>query len=85
MQHLLNNIKEPIVCAACLDEFSRGLSDASSLRGYLRMDVGFTDAGLQVWCQRHEANICVIDFEGARPEADFRSLIKKSDTAQGAE
>lgn len=77
MEHLLNHIKEPVVCAQCLDEFSQGLSDAPSLRHYLRMDVGFTDKGLQIWCQRHEANICAIDFAGHSLDADFRSLLPK--------
>ena len=78
VEHLLNHIKEPIICAACFEEFGRGQSDAPSLRAFLRIDVGFTDQGLQIWCQRHDRNICVIDFDGMRPEADFRSLIKKS-------
>ena len=30
---------------------------------YSRYDVGFTMAGLQVWCRRHEINIVHIDFE----------------------
>lgn len=78
MHHLLNHIKEPIVCSACLDEFAKGLSDAASLRDFCRIDVGFTDTGLQVWCQRHDQNICVIDFDGQQPEADFRALVKQS-------
>ena len=81
MQHLLNHIKEPVVCAACADEFAKGHSDAASLRDFMRIDVGFTDKGIQIWCQRHDANICVIDFEGARPTADFRSLVKKTNNA----
>lgn len=79
MEHLLNHIKEPIVCARCLDDFSNGGSDAASLRDFMRIDVGFTETGLQIWCQRHEANICVIDFDGHQPDADFRSLMKRSD------
>ena len=77
MEHLLNHIKEPLVCSACADDFSAGQSDAASLRDFMRIDVGFTKDGLQIWCQRHDRNICVIDFDGARPTADFRSLIKK--------
>ena len=77
MEHLLNQIKEPIICAACMDEFSKGLSDAASLRDFMRMDIGFTTRGLQVWCQRHDRNIVEINFDGQMPEADFRSLIPK--------
>ena len=83
MEHLLNRIQESLVSTRCLDEFSKGLSDAASFRDYERIDVGFTDDGLQIWCQRHDANICVIDFENIdaetmRPIADFSSLIKKT-------
>lgn len=77
MDHLLNHIKEPVVCARCLDEFAKGRSDAASLRDFIRVDVGFTTEGLQVWCQRHDQNICVIDFDGHELEADFRSLVKQ--------
>ena len=78
MEHLLNHIKEPITCATCLDEFGQGLTDFPSLQSYIRVDVGFTPSGLQIWCQRHDSNICVIDFDGARPSADFRALVKRS-------
>jgi len=77
VQHLLNNIKEPIVCSACLDEFAKGQTDAKTIGSYLRMDIGFTQRGIQVWCQRHDANIVEIDFAGFQPEADFRALIPK--------
>ena len=75
MEHLLNHIKEPIVCAACMEEFAQGRSDAASLAEFMRMDIGFTDRGLQVWCRRHDRNIVEINFEGQMPEADFRALI----------
>lgn len=77
MEHLLNHIKEPIVCAACMDEFAQGHSDAASLAAFMRMDIGFTDRGLQVWCRRHDRNIVEINFDGQMPEADFRALIPK--------
>jgi len=77
MKHLLNNIKEPVVCSKCFEEMSKGYSDAASLQDYARLDVGFTDQGLQVWCRRHELNVVHIDFDGMMPEADFRCLEKK--------
>ena len=43
-----------------------GSTDAKSLQDYSKIDAGFTERGLQLWCQRHQVNICHIDFEGNR-------------------
>ena len=75
-ENLLYNVKEPIVCEACLKEYKNLDNPDISLRDYVKVDVGFTRIGIQVWCQRHEKNICHIDFEGNRPPADFRCLEK---------
>ena len=75
-EKLLNNIKEPIVCETCLKEYQNLHNPDITLRDYVKMDVGFTPIGIQVWCQRHEKNICHIDFGGKRPSADFRCLEK---------
>jgi len=77
MQHLFHSITHPVVCAICAEEMAQGLADAASLQDYSRLDVGFTDRGLQVWCRRHQANVVHLDFEGRTPEADFRRLEKK--------
>ncbi len=77
LSYLLNQIKEPIVCVKCSDEFISGQTDAKSLQDYSRIDVGFTDRGLQIWCQRHQLNICHINFDGNSLEKDFRCLEKK--------
>jgi hypothetical protein len=77
LSYLLNQIKEPIVCVKCSNELSQGLTDAKSIQDYSRVDVGFTDRGLQIWCQRHQVNICHINFEGNKLESDFRCLEKK--------
>ena len=77
LSYLLNQIKEPIVCVKCSDEFMTGQTDAKSLQDYSRIDVGFTERGIQLWCQRHEINICHINFNGQKPEVDFRCLEKK--------
>jgi hypothetical protein len=78
LDYLLNQIKEPIVCVKCSDELTQGQTDAKSIQDYSRIDVGFTNRGLQIWCQRHQLNICHINFEGEMPEADFRCLEKKN-------
>ena len=74
MEHLLHSIREPLVCAQCYDDVAQGYTDAASLQDYARLDVGFTDKGLQVWCRRHDLNVVHIDFDGLMPEADFRCL-----------
>ena len=76
-ENLLNNITEPMVCEACLKEYGALQNPDITLRDYVKVDVGFSQIGIQVWCQRHDKNICHIDFEGNRPKADFRSLEKK--------
>ena len=78
MKHLLNQIKETIVCVKCSDEFMTGSTDAKSLQDYSKIDAGFTERGLQLWCQRHQVKICHIDFEGKKLDIDFRCLEKKS-------
>lgn len=78
MKHLFYAITEPVVCAKCADEHAAGQTDAASLQAYIRVDVGFTERGVQVWCRRHEVNVVHIDFEDARPNADFRCLERKS-------
>jgi hypothetical protein len=77
MKHLLYAITEPVVCAKCADEFAAGGTQATSLQSYIRVDVGFTERGVQVWCQRHSVNVVHIDFADARPNADFRCLERK--------
>ena len=73
---LVNNIKEPVVCETCFKEYQNLQNPDITLRDYVKVDVGFTQIGIQVWCQRHEKNICHIDFRGNRPPADFRCLEK---------
>jgi hypothetical protein len=75
---LFRHITHPIVCAKCEAEQLEGRSDAASLRDYGALEAGFTARGLQIWCRRHDLNVCHIDFEGRRLEADFRCLEKKS-------
>ena len=76
-KNLLNNIKDPIVCVSCFKEYETLQNPDIALQDYLKVDVGFTRIGIQVWCQRHNKNICHIDFEDNRPVADFRCLEKQ--------
>ena len=47
-------------CGECLEE----LPSDTSPRDYQRLEVGWTIAGFQVWCKRHDMNIIHMDFEG---------------------
>lgn len=77
LDHLFRQITHPVVCAACEAEHLAGRSDAASLRDYMALEAGFTARGLQIWCRRHDLNVCHVDFEGRRLEADFRCLEKR--------
>ena len=51
-------------CRRCIEEINNGEVDADSPKEYARLSVGFSEEGLQVWCNRHDINIVHIDFEG---------------------
>ncbi|MHA2265049.1 MAG: hypothetical protein ACXAEN_21870 [Candidatus Thorarchaeota archaeon] len=53
-------------CGLCMAE----LPENESPRNYARLEVGFTDCGVQVRCVRHDANVVHIDFEGHRHPAN---------------
>jgi hypothetical protein len=49
-------------CGKCIDELPEGVSP----REYIHVEVGFTPAGVQIWCVRHEENIIHLDFMGQK-------------------
>lgn len=61
-----NAITMYIHCGQCLGEMPPGHSPSS----WARLAVGWTVAGLQVWCERHNANVLHVDFEGQRHPAN---------------
>ena len=64
-------IEAYIHCGLCLEELkAMGLPSPISPKEYSRTQAGFTKAGLQVWCNRHEVNVVHIDFEGQRHPAN---------------
>ena len=75
---LQNHITQHVVCAKCEEEYLGGLTDSSSLKNYTKLDIGFTNIGIQVWCRRHNANVVHVDFEGQKLKADFRCLELKT-------
>lgn len=56
-----------IHCSLCLEE-----SQAIGLP-VSKLAVGFTPVGLQVWCERHNANIVHIDFQGSQHPANIQT------------
>jgi hypothetical protein len=58
-------------CGLCGEELKAGKAPGESPRSYSRYSVGSTRRGLQVWCNRHNCNVCNIDFEGAKHPANL--------------
>lgn len=50
-----NQIKMFIHCGKCLDEVDE--TEGASPKNYARIGFGYTDEGIQVWCNRHETSI----------------------------
>lgn len=58
-----NEIKLYLHCGLCLDEL-KDLDLDLSPQEYQKIQVGWTEGGIQVWCNRHDCNLVNIDFEG---------------------
>ncbi len=56
-------------CIAELDEGQQGTEDESP-SSYSQLGIGWTELGLQIWCERHNCNVLNIDFEGAKHPSD---------------
>tara|TARA_B100000965_G_scaffold295593_2_gene253763 strand:+ start:133 stop:387 length:255 start_codon:yes stop_codon:yes gene_type:complete len=56
-------IEEPTVCPRCVKEFMERPRPFRSLIDFMEFEVGFTMLGIQVWCRRHNKNVCHIDFQ----------------------
>ena len=66
------DIRAYMHCALCMDDFKAKTNSTlgESPESYARLSVGFTPIGLQVWCVRHDCNVCHIDFEGHQHPAN---------------
>lgn len=62
-----NNILMYLHCGKCVEENSK-LKESPSQ--YSRIEAGWTEKGIQLWCARHECNMLHIDFEGHKHKAD---------------
>lgn len=55
-------IKHVLECKRCAETCPTGWL----LQDYLRVTIGLTPQGLQIWCTRHQANVAHFDFAGQR-------------------
>lgn len=61
-----NEIVQYLHCGKCVVDIPSGTSPAD----WARLEVGWTQLGLQVWCRRHNCNVMHIDFEGVQHKAN---------------
>lgn len=61
------SIKQFMHCSKCIVELPRGKSP----REWAQLEVGFTREGIQIWCKRHEVNVCHIDFQKQKHPANL--------------
>ena len=62
-------------CGLCLKEKASSVS----AKEYARLEVGWTKAGLQVWCVRHDVNVIHLDFEGQKHPANTTARSKEGE------
>jgi hypothetical protein len=67
-----NHLRLFLHCRLCLQEVAAlaKKKGSASPRDYARLSVGWTQLGLQVWCNRHDANVLHVDFEGFQHPGD---------------
>jgi hypothetical protein len=58
----MNEIEMFFHCKKCLEE----LPPDTSPRDWVRVEVGWSKRGLQVWCVRHEMNVIHVDLMGQK-------------------
>ncbi len=76
-KNLQKSFKEHIICQKCSMLLQSEKYKGSSLRDISKLEVGFTDIGIQIWCPVHQVNVCHIDFGGNRLQSDFRCIEPK--------
>ena len=70
-----NCIVQFMHCGLCLSEKPSSISPQE----YSQVSVGWTVAGLQVWCDRHACNVLHVDFEGHKHPADTTRQRRKGE------
>ena len=74
---LHHSIKNYLVCDDCMREWAENPLETRSPQEMTKLDIGFTEYGLQVWCPKHEINIAHIGFGDHKPVVDTRCLRPK--------
>lgn len=54
-------------CSRCLKERPDGVAP----KDWAKLSIGFTNEGLQVWCNRHNINVMHVHFEGYKHPANL--------------
>ena len=57
-----NKIEMYMHCMLCIREKPEGVT----MSDWVRLNVGSTAKGLQVWCVRHDVSVGSLDFRGQR-------------------
>jgi hypothetical protein len=57
-----NRIFQFLHCRKCVQELPAGIS----LKTWSRLEVGWTQQGIQIWCRRHDTNVLDLDFHGQK-------------------
>ena len=75
-----NKIGSYLHCGKCLEEWknTEEIRTKVSPKDYARIQVGWTEKGLQVWCNRHDCNMINIDFQGQKHPANVTAKREKS-------
>lgn len=53
-------------CGKCIEELQQDSKTRQSPADFARLAVGFTDRGIQIWCNRHECNVMHMDLQGQK-------------------
>lgn len=62
-----NCIKLFFHCRLCIESIPVGMTPAQRSN----LSAGFSELGLQVWCERHDCNVVHIDFQGVQHPANM--------------
>lgn len=60
-------IQSYLHCGLCIQELPHGVSP----KHWSRTQAGWTEQGLQIWCNRHDCNVLHIDFQGQKHPANI--------------
>jgi hypothetical protein len=65
-------------CRMCHGQLPKGMAMAR----WARLSVGLTPWGLQVWCERHDAEVATVDFDRID---EWKSILPRHDGCEECE